>query len=76
VHIDCCHTHKLSTTIEYDLWNPASMLQVHRSGRTSLVVFCLALVMGLGLGCITAFGVPSIIEDIREGRAGMDSLCD
>jgi hypothetical protein len=49
--------------------------QVRRSGRTSLVVFSLALVMVIGLGCIAGFGIPNMISDIREGHAGMGSIC-
>ncbi len=48
---------------------------VRKSGRTSVVVFSLSIVMITGLGCIVGFGVPSAISDFASGAAGMGSIC-
>jgi hypothetical protein len=50
-------------------------VQVRRSGRTSIIVFCLAAVMIAGLASITGFGIPSMIRDFQQGDASLSSAC-
>ncbi|KAL6753606.1 hypothetical protein V8C86DRAFT_2724361 [Haematococcus lacustris] len=49
---------------------------VRRSGRPSLVVFSLALVMLTGLACITAFGIGTLRAAFTTGEGlGFNDLC-
>ncbi|GFH21860.1 uncharacterized protein HaLaN_19235 [Haematococcus lacustris] len=50
---------------------------IKRTGRSSLVVFALALVMGTGLVCITGFGIQTLEEawTSRSQGLGFHDLC-
>ncbi len=50
--------------------------QIRRTGRTSLVVFSLSLVMLIALGIIVSFGSIEMAQDFKSGKnIGFHSMC-
>lgn len=51
-------------------------LQVRRSGRASIVVFCLAAVMVIGGVCVAGFGITGMVKAFKSGQGvGFTSVC-
>jgi hypothetical protein len=50
---------------------------VRRSGRLSLVVFALVLVMLLSLACVASFGIMDMLRAFEAGGAfHLSSMCN